>query len=96
MSLSVWLCLPSLVVYTLMRSGLICDCVCAPSAQPAVAPTTRLHIEKREGKEARLTRNSSAWPHSSFLAELRETEGKKLNSCCAVHATAYSNTAATQ
>lgn len=58
-------------------------------------PTTRLHKEREreEGREARLMSNSSAWPHSSFLAELRETEGKKLNSCCAIHAAVYSHTA---
>lgn len=40
--------------------------------------------------------NSSAWPQSSFLAELGETEGKKLNSCCSIHAAVYSHTAGIQ
>lgn len=58
--------------------------------------TTKLHKERERGREARLMSNSSAWPHSSFLAELRETEGKKLNSCCAIHAAVYFLTAGTQ
>lgn len=37
--------------------------------------------------------NSSAWPQSSSLAELKKTEGMKLNSCCAIHAAVYSHTA---
>lgn len=71
-------------------------CACFVGAQPAVAPqrhdcTTR----ERDREEARLMSNSPAWPQSSFLAELRETEGNKLNSCCATHAAVYSHTAGT-
>lgn len=76
-------------------------CECFVRAQPAVAPDNKTTQREREGKgergrEARLMSNSSGWPQSSLLAELRETEGKKLNSCCAVHAAVYSHTAGTQ
>lgn len=65
-------------------------CGCFGGAQPAVAPnnTTTQRESEREG---RLMSNSSAWPLASFLAELRETERKKLNSCCAIHAAVYSH-----
>ena len=69
-------------------------CVCALWALGLqLPPTTRLHKEREGG---RLMSNSSIWPQSSFLAELREAEGRKLNSCCAIHAAVYSHTAATQ
>lgn len=76
--------------------GLCVDALGALSLQ--LPPTTQLHKERIRGRggEARLMSNSSAWPLASFLAELRETERKKLNSCCAIHAAVYSHTAETQ
>ena len=78
--------------------GVICDCAHALWALSLQLPPNDMTTQRereRHREEARLMSNSSAWPQSSSLAELRETEGKKLNSCCATHAAVYSHTAGT-
>lgn len=78
-------CVLCLVVFALLLCvhtcvpRVICDWACTLCGRSACSCPQQQNYTKREteeGREARLMSNSSAWPRSSFLAELGETGGR--------------------